>query len=356
MENKYYGFLVIGLLIAGAAAVTLGWGENPKDPGDNTNNAEPVILRINGGNTTATLGSGVGISTGTLGVAWSKGFLQEELSKVNAKLELVPMVVTGGAGYQEAMSSGSIDIASSGETPMIYSYAAGNPVRIIAAYHKGGSQNAILVRKDSGINSVKDLKSKKAAAAFGGNNHKFLIEVLDNNGLSINKDVEFFNLRDNDAPAALLRGDIDAFSGSYQKAMLLETKENVKIIYDVNQYDNWSGVGIYSVRKPYADKHPEVVKAFLKAVIRTNKWIKEHPEESINYWQSQDNYPRFTYEKLYPDYKSGNFGFEIALSDDLINKLDRSKSFLVNNGLLKKDFDVSGLVEKKYLDEVLAGK
>ncbi len=355
MENKYYGIMIIALPLGGVV-VTLGWNSHPTSGGDSANNKETVVLRINGGNTTPTLGSSIGITTGTLGIAWYKGFLQEELAKVNAKLVVVPMIITGGAGYQEAMSSGSIDIASSGETPMIYSYAAGNPVRIIAAYPKGGSLNAIVVRKDSGINSVRDLKGKKVAAAFGGNNHKFLVEVLGLNGLTIGKDVKFFNLQDNDAPPALLRGDIDAFSTGFQKALLLETKEKVKIIYDVTQYENWSGIGIYSVRKEYAEKHPEVVKAFLKAIIRTNKWIQEHPDESIDYWQSQENYPRFTYGKLYPDYKSGNFGFDISLSDDLIGRLNRSKSFLVKNGLLKKDFDVNGLVERKYLDEVFAGK
>ena len=69
---------------------------------------------------------------------------------------------------------------------------------------------ALIVQKDSKIQSVQDLKGKRVALNKGSNVHYLLLKVLEANNLKLS-DIEVVYLPPSDARAAFERGAVDAW-------------------------------------------------------------------------------------------------------------------------------------------------
>jgi aliphatic sulfonates family ABC transporter substrate-binding protein len=349
-RNRLF-FVIGGIILSLAVVVTIiNVVENLEK------NRGPVVLRIKG----ATNPAGLDLTPldGTVGIAIEHGLLDEELAKVNAILEVIQLTTEGGAGAGEILGSNSVDIASWGEIPILHSVASGLPLEIIAIDPFGGSRNGITVRSESGITSITDLKGKKVASTYGGNSHLFLSYVLHKNGLDINQDVEFVNLRSSERKIALLGGQIDAVSDGLQNVFQWEKEEGwAKVIFTVNDVPEWSGQGVTVVQAEYGKAHPEIVVAYLKAVVRAQEWVNENPDAFIKRQSEISSVPLWAYEYQYPNREYIQIP---ALGDREIEMLNNSKQALLQVGLEKRDFDLVSKINVSYMEqarkEILEGK
>lgn len=332
MNNKIYGIFGI-LLILGAAGVY-------ELNSNNNSSSEPVFLKIKGT-------AGNAPQTGAISIAIKEGYLEEEMARANVKYELVPVATEGGSGAGELLGSGSIDIASWGEIPILHTIAAGIDISIIGIEPFGGSRNAIVVPNGSDIKSIKDLKGKKISSTYGGNAHLFWSYILRKNGLSFEKDVEFVNLPKAERKAALMSKQIDAAADQISDAVVWEKDGWAKIILDVNEVPEWRGLGVHVVRSEYGKKHPEAVKAYLKALLRAGDWIKEHPDEFVKHQSNISKLPVWVYSKQYPNKE---YIQKLTLSNIEIDNLNVSKKLLIDMGLRKEDFDAASRVDRTYLE------
>ena len=87
--------------------------------------------------------------------------------------------VPGRAAALEALNAGAIDFGSVGETPPIFAQAAGARLTYVAHEPPAPRGEAILVAKDSPIQTVADLKGKKVALNKGSNVHYLLVRALE---------------------------------------------------------------------------------------------------------------------------------------------------------------------------------
>lgn len=71
----------------------------------------------------------------------------------------------------EALDVGAVDFGTTGEAPPIFARAASAPLVYVAVEPAAPHGEAILVPKDSAIQSVTDLKEKKVALNKGSNVH-----------------------------------------------------------------------------------------------------------------------------------------------------------------------------------------
>jgi len=111
----------------------------------------------------------------------------------------------------EALGAGALDFGPTGDVPPLFAQAArGNLV--YAGTYKGSSEgSAILVKADSPIKTIADLKGKKLAFKRGSSAHNVAVKVLRKGGLSLT-DVTLVDLAPPDAAAAFKNGSIDAWS------------------------------------------------------------------------------------------------------------------------------------------------
>jgi sulfonate transport system substrate-binding protein len=201
-----------------------------------------------------------------------KKYLETDLAKDGTKVEWV--FSQGSNKSLEYLNSKSVDFGSTAGVAAFISRANGNPVKSVYVYSKP-EWTALLVRQDSKLASVADLKGKKVAATRGTDPFVFLSRALDENGLTI-KDIELVPLQHADGKNALLRGDVDAWAGLDPLMAQAEVDSGAKFLFrdaSLNTY------GVLNVRDDFARDHAELIVRVLKAYEQARLWALAHPAE-----------------------------------------------------------------------------
>ncbi|MFE5023062.1 ABC transporter substrate-binding protein [Streptomyces sp. NPDC056656] len=125
----------------------------------------------------------------------------------------------GAAPLYQAVQAGAADTAYSADLPALQALSGGVKFKNVAALKNDGRHVGIVIRKGSGISSVKDLKGQKVvvSSAKGSISEYLLANVLRQNGLKYS-DVKVQYLLPTDAQAAFASGKIKAWAtfGVYQ--------------------------------------------------------------------------------------------------------------------------------------------
>ena len=206
---------------------------------------------------------------GKLVLLKSKGTLEEKLKAVGYKV--VWTEFPSGPPLLEALNVGAIDFGNTGEAPPIFAQAAGAPIQYVAFEPPAPKGEAILVPKDSKLNSVADLKGKKVALNKGSNVHYLLVKALEKAGVKYSE-IEPVFLAPADARAAFERGAVDAWViwDPFQAAA--EAATGARTLAD--------GSGIvanyqfYFSSKKFIQAHPEIVDAVLAELSSVDDWAK----------------------------------------------------------------------------------
>ena len=281
-----------------------------------------------------------------LAVAHEKGFIAEELNKLGVKFELIPFVGVGPA-INEALASKSLDVGIYGDTPGFISKSAGTDTTLIAAGNTALGASFV-VPIDSPITSVKELKGKKVATAKGSFMHRTFIEALKAEGLTV-KDVEFFNMNGPESDAAILSKKIDAAVLSDSSAYKYVVNKTGKIIAGTKEHPDWAGHNLAIARTAFARENPEVIVALIKGLIRGEKYANENQEETKKIW-AKGGTPVEVLNLMYPDNK---FPIHTEITQSVIDNLTKNKDFLLENGLIKNDVDLSKWIDKSYYEQAI---
>ena len=125
----------------------------------------------------------------------------------------------GAAPLYQAVQAGAADTGYSADLPALQALSGGVRVKNVAALKNDGRHVGLVVRKDSGIDSVRDLKGQKVvvSSAKGSVAEYLLANVLKQNGLDYG-DVQVQYLLPTDAQAAFASGKVKVWAtfGVYQ--------------------------------------------------------------------------------------------------------------------------------------------
>ena len=171
-----------------------------------------------------------------------------------------------GADVITAIASGDVQIGYLGSSPLTAAATRKLPVETFLIATQIGAAEALVARNGSGINSPQDLVGKKIAVPFVSTGHYSLLAALKHWNIDPAK-VTILNLAPPAIAAAWKRGDIDA-TYVWDPALGV-AKETGKVLITSGElakagaptFDAWI------VRKDFADKHPEIVKAFAKTTL-----------------------------------------------------------------------------------------
>ncbi|MGE6736147.1 ABC transporter substrate-binding protein [Streptomyces sp. NPDC059900] len=184
-----------------------------------------------------------------------------------------------GADVNTAVIAGSVDFALAGSSPVTkgLSEPLDIPYKVLWIHDLIGENEALVAKK--GIGSVKALKGKKIAAPFGSTSHYSLLAALESAGLKAS-DVQLVDLQPQDAFSAWQRGDIDA--AYVWTPSLTELKKDGKVLVTsreiAEQGKPTADLGV--VTEDFADRHPKIVDAWLKAEDQAVKLAKSDPDRA----------------------------------------------------------------------------
>ncbi len=191
--------------------------------------------------------------------------------------------VTVGAGPQviAAIAGNSMDVCNIGSSPMVVGFAQGVKMSMVYVEKYITDSECLAVRKDAGIETMKDLKGKKIGLPFNTSVHFALLAGLKNAGLS-RTDVTMINIKPDSILATWQRKDIDA-AFIWHPILGDLVADNGRILLKTGDLAA-QGTLVFDgivVRDEFKQKHPELVLAYLKEYDRLCQIYDKQPEEVV---------------------------------------------------------------------------
>lgn len=283
-------------------------------------------------------------SSSVLLVGKAKGFYEKEMAKQGAKVEWIPFL--SGPVMIEAAAGDRVDILGVGNMPVLVARAGGIDLKVIAKAAFNPATNAVLVRPDSPIKTLSELKGKKVAAQLGSSVHYFLYQLLNPLGLSMD-DLQLVNLAGPDQGPALESGAVDAIVLWMPYRTQLEMAGKARVLADSSHVPG--SLSFYAVRNSFGTANPDLIEAFLKATQATNTYMRKHKEETVELLAKESQFPKAA---LAENLKGFDWSLRITPKD--VAEMKDIKDFLIKDHVLKNDFIIQDLFDLSYAEKVKA--
>lgn len=223
---------------------------------------------------------------GLLPLVKARGELDQSLKAQGINIKWVEF--PAGPQLLEGLNVGSVVFGEAGEAPPIFAQAASPNLVYVANQPAAPLAEALIVPKDSNINSIKDLKGKRVVLNKGSNVHYLLLKVLQANQLKLD-DIQVIYLPPADARAAFEKGVVDAwviwdpfFAAAEQQlgAKVIATGQNL-----VNNYQ------FYLADKSFVEQHPQLLKTVIDELNNSTQWVATHQDQAAKLLEQPTGLP-----------------------------------------------------------------
>lgn len=273
--------LIAALALLPAAALAL----SACSSGSATNTAES---EGNGGATTLKVAT-IGLtSDGSLLTGIEQGFFEEE------GLEIETSIVANPPAGLAAVQGGQVDIAYSPSIPLLNALSQGVPIQVIGAadgYPADASEiddpaafddTGLFASPASGITKVEDLQGKTIAIPA----RKAQLEVVIANelkeaGIDPATGVNWVVLDFTSAVSALKSGKVDAAGLVSPFTTEAEALGAPQLSAPSIGFFETGATGLWTAGTATIEQKPDAIEAFQRAIVKSNEYATEHPEEAI---------------------------------------------------------------------------
>ncbi|GAA3534471.1 ABC transporter substrate-binding protein [Nonomuraea rosea] len=198
-------------------------------------------------------------------LAVSKGYFKEE------GLEVLPTIATGGGTVVPMTEAGQVDLAQTDYVSLIMAASHGKRMKVVGSMAEAGAGSyALVVRDDSPIRSVKDLKGKSVAVNnLNGFSTLAVGAMLTDSGLD-NHDVKFIERPFPDMKNALTHGKIDA--AWLAEPFISDGAPKLRQIPDtVSDRIRGLPVGGWIATDEWREENPQTLAAFQRAIAKAQR-------------------------------------------------------------------------------------
>ncbi len=273
-----------------------------------------------------TIGIQVGPASTLLYVADDMGYFSEE----GLDLELVEF--TAGKFALQAFLAGSIDLAASGEIPVMYSRLQGNDFYVISqVVEKTINEVRVIAIREEGLTdpvSYFKYKKRKLATSIGGGPEFYTYKFLSKNRID---DVDIVSVKPEDMPAALESGSVDAIAIFDPFAYIAEDKMGDKAVTFKDE-SLYSELYVLNADKKWVQENPETVRKILRAMVKASTFIEENPEEAKEILMKHSKLDEKTVNGIWD-----NFVYKPALTRQLVEYLEEEARWARDTGNVRED-------------------
>jgi sulfonate transport system substrate-binding protein len=196
-------------------------------------------------------------------------------------VEVVWQEFPAGPQLLEGLNVGSIDFGCTGEVPPIFSQAAEAPLLYVLTERAGPATEAILVRSDSPLKAVSELKGKRVALNKASNVHYLLVRALEQAGLAW-ADIDPVYLTPADARAAFESGRVDAWAiWDPYYAQVVDAGLARLLADGAGLVENR---GYYLATRQFVSEQPETLKVVISELRAMNQWGDAHRDELADFY------------------------------------------------------------------------
>ncbi|MEY8879255.1 MAG: aliphatic sulfonate ABC transporter substrate-binding protein [Leptothrix sp. (in: b-proteobacteria)] len=180
-----------------------------------------------------------------------------------------------GLPLLEALNIGALDLSADvADAVPPFALAAQAKLTYYATETPSPQAQAIVVRKDSPITSVAQLKGQKVAFTKGAGAHHLLLAALAQAGLTF-KDIEPAYLSPADGRAAFEGGNVAAWVIWDPFLAAVQRQSGARLLQDGTRLSSYRR--FYLAATPYAQRRADVLATVYTELQRAGDWIKKNP-------------------------------------------------------------------------------
>ncbi|HTI83640.1 MAG TPA: ABC transporter substrate-binding protein [Acetobacteraceae bacterium] len=249
----------------------------------------------------------------------------------------------------EAMNAEAIELGVVGDAPFTFGFAAGVPMRVIAARRSTQQGLAIVVPGNSPAHTLADLEGKRIATGRGSIGHFLVLAALKHAGLPVDA-VKLVFLLPADAKAALASGSVDAWSTWEPYTSQVEVIDGGRQIVNGVGIAPGQGFQIASLAA-IASKHDQLAD-FLTRLTFARRWANAHVGRYAEIWAKLMNFPASV-----PQHWFARTSEEVVLIDDRAISDEQTVIDLYSGaGLLRTKFTAASAFDASFNAAIRRGQ
>ena len=220
------------------------------------------------------LGMAMQPSSALLIIADKKGFFQQQ----GLQVAITPYP-SGKRALHEGLLNDEVDIIGLNESPFVMAAFKHKDLRTFSHIFIDDNTNAIVTRRDLGVQFPADLKGKKIATQEASAVHYFLHQFLIENNIAFDQiEINFYKAET--LVSKLMKGKIDAFSmrEPYISEAKKFLKDNVVVFEEEGIYTQ---IGLLVANETYLLNNRRASKNFLRALLQAEDYFLKHRQEGL---------------------------------------------------------------------------
>lgn len=282
-----------------------------------------------------------GLFAGPIYIAFVNGYFENE------GLEATITQHKSGKATLNSLIEGKVDLATVAETPLMHASLKREKIYIVATF-VSSKRNLAIIAKSKTLTTISALKGKKIGVTLGTNGDFFMDTLIISHGIRRNQ-VEIVNLNPDEMVNALMMGKVDAVSTWNPHVLRLRKESDVKGIISFGE-GLYTGTFNIGAMQDFVNKNPEIIKKFLRAMIKAEDFIRENPDESCKIIADSIKADKALLNELWKDYK-----FLVTLDQTLLINMENQARWAVINKLTDKT-EVPNYLNFIYFDGLEAVK
>lgn len=275
---------------------------------------------------------------GLLALAKASGSIEKRLAARGVSVSWAEF--TSGPPLLEALGANALDFGSTGDVPPLFAQAAGGDLVYVAASKGSKDGSAILVKADSPIQSLADLKGKKVGFKRGSSAHNFVVKALRTAGLSI-KDITELDLGPQDAAPAFASGQLDAWAiwDPYYAIAQQDPATRVLVTTDgiVDSY------GFYQANGAFAKANGDVLAEVIDELIQIGNSAQANLEETIKAISQITGVPE-PIQRIVLTRKDADLGRILPITDEVLAYQQALADEFFGLGIIPRQLTIKDIV------------
>lgn len=243
-----------------------------------------------------------------------------------------------------AIGSGQGDISFQSEPPTVVNIAKGIDAVVVGMVARGPEFAKLVAKKE--IKKVQDLAGKRVAWQRGTGAEFAFGKYLQGRNIDVSA-LQHVDLPVTEAVPLLIKGDLDAifYWEPFARKALEAGKDRVHVLA--------TSRGVYepnfllTVRRTFAQEHPEALRRFLRVLIEATAAIRENPEKAAALYQRRTRVGAKEAREAIGDYEH-----MVVLDAQVIPTLQEVAAWLQGAGKIKESPNWQRVIDPGYLRAV----